>query len=149
MNVALRAAVPADAEWLVSWLPPLAATVGYDAAMLIERVGAKSASGVRVIVRDGIDAGVLSFREHRPARGSAIIDLVAMPARFARRGSGARAAALLEERLRRRGMRTLYAPAPEQHGIGVYFWIRLGYRPLPRADWPCETSGVAWFMRRI
>lgn len=149
MNLALRNATPADDEWLASWLPAVSATVGHDASRLIDQVHSGRADGVRVIMRDGEDAGVIAYRPHQPARGSAIIELVALPAEASRRGSGTRAAATLEDELRRHGIRAIYAPAPEQHGIDVYFWIRLGYRPLPRAEWPCDMPGVGWFIRRL
>ena len=31
----------------------------------------------------------------------------------------------------------------------VYFWIRLGYHPLLRPEWPCAREGVAWLTREI
>jgi hypothetical protein len=31
----------------------------------------------------------------------------------------------------------------------MYFWIRLGYRPLLRTEWPCERAGVAWLRREL
>jgi hypothetical protein len=91
--------------------------------------------------------GVVIWRTH--GRGVAIIGLIATPPEAARRGSGMQAAALLEDELRARGVRTVYAPAHAVHGIAMYFWIRLGYRPLLRGDWPCEREGVAWLMRRL
>jgi hypothetical protein len=35
------------------------------------------------------------------------------------------------------------------HGIDVYFWIRLGYHPLLRPEWPCEHAGVGWMLRQL
>ena len=62
---------------------------------------------------------------------------------------GMSAAALVEDAVRAEGVRTLYAPAPAVHGIATYFWIRLGYRPLLREEWPCERVGVAWLVREL
>ena len=59
------------------------------------------------------------------------------------------AAAVAERELLELGVRTVYAPAAEVHGIAVYFWIRLGYAPLQRAEWPCELRGVLWLRRDI
>jgi hypothetical protein len=59
------------------------------------------------------------------------------------------AAALLEVQLRKARIQRIYAPASAAHGIAVYFWIRLGYRPLLRADWPCNREGVAWLARDL
>jgi hypothetical protein len=59
------------------------------------------------------------------------------------------AAALIEGELCATGASRVYAPAPEVHGIAMYFWIRLGYRPLMRGEWPCEHDGVAWLVREL
>jgi len=141
VTVTLHPALVADETWLDGWLPAVAASVGYEA----ERGRAKRA----IIERDGAPVGVLMHREHAPRRGTAIIELVATPPEHARRGAGMEAAALLEEQLRARGFRTIYAPATAIHGIAMYFWIRLGYRPLLRGEWPCEREGVAWLLRRL
>lgn len=90
-----------------------------------------------------------SCLERAPRRNAAIIELVATPPSEARRGTGMAAAALVEEMLRTDGARAIYAPAPAVHGIDVYFWIRLGYGPLLRADWPCAAGGVAWMRRDL
>jgi GNAT superfamily N-acetyltransferase len=45
------------------------------------------------------------------------------------RGYGAEAAGLLLNRLRREGVRTVRALAPEGNGLAVYFWFRMGFRP--------------------
>ena len=58
-------------------------------------------------------------------------------------------AATAEREMRDRGIRRVYVPAPEVHGIAVYFWIRLGYAPLQRREWPCERPGVLWLRRDV
>jgi GNAT superfamily N-acetyltransferase len=137
VSVRLRAASPEDAAWLGAWLP---AVEGYVEETRAER---------RIIERDGDRAGIAIYRVHAPKRGAAIIELIATPPERARRGSGMRTIALLEDDLRARGVRMLYAPVAAAHGIAMYFWIRLGYRPLPRDAWPCERGGVVWLMRNI
>jgi hypothetical protein len=153
VNVALRALDRDDVAWLDTWLAPVAASAGYneiDAAAPGTWLDARSRKDrrlrPRVIERDGV-RGVLASRVHAPRRGAAIIEMVAAPPDRARRGSGMAAAALVEAELRAAGVRAVYAPAPAVHGIGVYFWIRLGYRPLPSAEWPCTRDGVAWLGR--
>jgi hypothetical protein len=155
VTIALRPLVDADAAWLDEWLAPVAASVGYDeidgarpGASLLERLRRDRGSRATVIVRDGSDAGLAVYRR-APKRGAALIEIVATPPSLARRGSGMMAAALIEQALRTDRVRTLYAPAPAMHGIAVYFWIRLGYRPLLRAQWPCEREGVAWLVREL
>ena len=142
VTVTLRAVSPTDEGWLDGWLPAVAASVGYEADV---GAGAKRS----IIEREGAPVGVLIHREHTPRRDAAIIELIGTPHEHARRGAGMEAAAALEDQLRARGTRTIYAPAPEIHGIAMYFWIRLGYRPLLRGEWPCKREGVAWLMRRL
>ena len=152
MTVALRPLRTVDDAWIDAWLPSAAASVGSDlsdAASLRQR-----GRHALVIERDGDAVGAVAYALHRPKRGAAIVEMIATPPEHARRGSGMAAATLLESMLRDAGVRTVYAPSPERHGIAMYFWIRLGYRPLLRRDWPCTRDsvacdGVAWLTRDI
>jgi hypothetical protein len=144
--------MPADQAWLDTWLPAVAASVGYEASspdraqkrLIIER----SELERRGTAAPGC-AGIIVYRTRTPARGAAIIELVATPPDHARHGAGMQAAALLEDQLRKARIQRIYAPASAAHGIAMYFWIRLGYRPLLRADWPCARDGVAWLARDL
>ena len=153
-TISLRTATRADSAWVDAWLPDVATSLGYDPAnqdrsqkRLIIRRDANGSRSAGDPARE--DVGVLIYRLSTPARGDAMIELVATPPQHARKGAGMAAAALLEEDLRRRGVRRVYAPAPAVHGIAMYFWIRLGYRPLLRGDWPCAREGVAWLVRDL
>jgi hypothetical protein len=153
VNVALRPLEDGDRAWLDGWLGAVTASVGYQAleeppgAWLGRRLARERRLRADVIERDGRAAGVVVYRARTPRRDAAIIELVATPPSEARRGTGMAAAALVEELLRAGGARVIYAPAPAVHGSDVYFWIRLGYRPLQRAAWPCALDGVAWMRR--
>lgn len=147
VSVSFRPLADADAAWIDAWLPAVAATVGAGAADFAS-LRAKGRSAL-VVRRDGTDVGVVAYALDRPRRGAATAELIATPPDNARKGSGMAAAALLESALRDAGMRTVYAPSPERHGIAMYFWIRLGYRPLLRGDWPWARDGVAWLARDI
>jgi GNAT superfamily N-acetyltransferase len=142
-DIALAPLTPDDAAWLDGWLPAVAARVGYDAG----RLRAKGIDA-RIITHEGERAGVVAFRTDR-RRGRAIIEVVATPPAHARHGIGMRAAAAIERELRDGGVRAVFAPASDRHGIAVYFWIRLGYRPLFRDGWPCERPGVIWLRRDL
>lgn len=145
----LRKAKRGDDAWLGAWLPDIARSFAYQPAAGADRR--------RVIMRRRADtgpgalerAGILFYRTHWPRLGDAVIELVATPAEHARRGAGMAAVALLEQEFHRRGIRRIFAPAPAGHGIAMYFWFRLGYRPLERDAWPCAREGVAWLVRRI
>jgi hypothetical protein len=146
VKVALREIRPDDAAWLATWLPEVAAGAGHADFDLDEWIATDS---VRIIVGNGTDAGVVGYRLHEPTRDAALLTMVAMPRDQARRGVGMAAAALIEGTLHDAGARVLYAPATATHGISMYFWIRLGYRPLPRTGWPCSRASVAWLSREI
>jgi hypothetical protein len=154
VNIQLRPVHATDAAWLDGWLPSVAASVGYDeidaarpTATLLERLRRERGLRAQIIVRDASDVGLVVYRVGAPRRGAAIVEIVATPPALSRRGSGMSAATLVDLALRADGVRTVYAPAPAIHGIATYFWIRLGYRPLMRADWPCQRAGVAWLVR--
>lgn len=155
MNVNLRPLATADAPWLDSWLGTVASVAGYvesdstTAASLLDRLHAERGLRCRILERDGEDVGLVVYRLQAPTRGAAIIEFVATPAAAARLGSGMRAAALIEEELLAARIKTVYAPAAAVHSIAIYFWIRLGYRPLLRSEWPCERAGVAWLRRDL
>ena len=152
----LRPVVEADVAWLDGWLTSVAASVAYGGVngagpglSLIERMRVERSLRARIIVRDGDDTGLAVYRVDAPRRRSAIIEIIATPPERARCGSGMGAAAAVEDELRAAGVRVAYAPAPAVHGIATYFWIRVGYRPLLRAAWPCERAGVAWLAREL
>jgi len=155
LNVALRPFDAGDSEWIDGWLGSIAASVGYKmnggspGEWLRGRLARERHLRVAVIERDGRAAGVIAYRMRAPRRNAAMIELVATSPSEARRGTGTAAAALVQEFLRTEGVRVAYAPAPAVHGIDVYFWIRLGYRPLPRGEWPCAVDGVAWMRRDL
>lgn len=154
MTVSLRPFVASDSAWVDGWLRPVAASVGYDEFEdeIPSRAWASAratAPAVRIIEREDEKVGVLIFRTRKARRAGVVIELVATPPHAARRGSGMQAAAQLEIELRAAGARSIYAPAPSIHGIAMYFWIRLGYRPILSPEWPCTLPGVAWLRRDL
>lgn len=58
------------------------------------------------------------------------------------RGLGGEAGIELERYLRRIGYERVYAPVPEGRGLAVYFWLRLGFRPLSLAESPKAPLGL-------
>ena len=152
MTVALRAYRSSDAEWLDTWLPATAGAAGYDtasSAALQQRLRDEKRLCARIITREGSAVGLIVFKVSAPKRGFACFEIVATPPDRARKGAGMMAAALAEQELRDVGVETAYAPAPAMHGISTYFWIRLGYAPVLRPEWPCEREGVAWLRRLL
>ena len=153
MTVTLRDLRLDDAAWLDGWLGACAQSVAYreiDASAptgsLFEHLNAENVYG-RVVVADGAAIGIAVWRLLPAA--AALIEFVGVQPSSGRRGYGHQAAERLAEALRADGVTALFAPAPAIHGIAVYFWIRLGFRPLLQVDWPCKREGLAWLVRDV
>ena len=84
------------------------------------------------------------------AFGAAHVKLLAVAPDKRRLGIGGRAALALERRLRRSAKR-LYVLVPSRIGIALYFWLRLGYRPLTQRDWPEAPADApsTWMVREL
>ena len=153
VTVSIRELRAGDDTWLDTWLGACAASVRYD----VITSDAPSASLHTATERDltakiivaAEPVGVITYRLDSPSQNDAIIEFVGIEPSFARRGHGQAGASLLEAELRAAGVRRIFAPAPEAHGIAMYFWIRLGYRPLLRGEWPCTRDAVAWLARDL
>jgi ribosomal protein S18 acetylase RimI-like enzyme len=68
-------------------------------------------------------------------RHTATISWVALAPGARRLGLGQDAVRLFEEAATRRGVRTFRATVDSSNGLALYFWLRLGYRPLDIRDW--------------
>jgi len=150
VNVALRDVQPNDGPWLDTWLGACAASVAYDTidpdAASLSLLKRLEAGGLLAkVIRTHQDIGIVAYRVDAPAT----IEFVGVQPTQARRGYGHAGAALVEEILRASGAGAIYAPASAIHGIAVYFWIRLGYRPLLQDEFPCKRDGVAWLKRDL
>lgn len=103
------------------------ATDGREAVIVRRETGERIGS-LRVELADGVL--VIQSLEIEPAlRGY---------------GLGSEAAGLVREAAER-DLRTLRAFAPGDNGLAVYFWIRMGLRPLPGEG----PEGGLWFERRV
>ena len=59
------------------------------------------------------------------------------------RGLGGEAGLAIERLVRDRvGVLNFYAGVPEGRGLAVYFWLRLGFRPLSIAEVPDAALGL-------
>lgn len=142
-----------SAAALAVWVPGVAASVGYvplvtaDAVLGLVVSEAKRAWRIDVSGEEQ-PAGLLLVRG--PEDGEGRILLVALRPELCRRGLGHRAALLAEERLAAEGARRVLAAVSARHGLSVYFWLRLGYRPLLSAAWPrCDLPDVGWMAREL
>jgi len=98
-----------------------------------------------VITRAGADEpiGLLRYRAGEPAEGWVTIGCVVLAEEERRRGLGADAVQLFEEAVARRyGVRHFRAGVDAGNGLSLYFWLRLGYRPL---GWAADEQGTGVF----
>jgi GNAT superfamily N-acetyltransferase len=103
-----------------------------------------------LLYHDDAGEAFLAYELHTPKRDAARIDLLAVAADKRRLGIGSRAALALEKRLARPAKR-IYVAVPARIGLALYFWLRLGYRPLTQGEWPQgpEDPPSAWMVREL
>lgn len=88
-----------------------------------------------VITRAGEDSpiGLLQFRTDMPSEGWVTIEDVALTEEVRRWGLGQEAVRVFEQDAVDRGLRHFATSIDPGQGLGLYFWLRLGYRPLDTA----------------
>ncbi len=95
--------------------------------------------------------GVLAYRLGHPERGWLSVEAVAVEPGLSGQGYDTEAVRLLEGEVLERGQASrICAPVRHDDGLGLYFWLRLGYRPArPDEDpWPGECpSGIICMIR--
>lgn len=152
-DVALRHLDAPAADALATWVPHVAAAVGFPPLASEDAVrGLAKETGLRVwridVTGEDGPAGVVLARD--PRDGDAQILFVALRSDLCRRGLGHRAALLAEGRLAAAGARRVLAAVSARHGLSVYFWLRLGYRPLLSSAWPpCDVADAGWMARAL
>ena len=130
-RVAVRPARASDGDALASWLgDALTAAVedGTEAARLLDVIerGVAAGAGVYAIEEWGSVVGVVLARAVDDGAATRFDALVVRP-EARRRGIGAKAMALVEEAT---GARRFLAETRARDGRALYFWLRLGYRPI-------------------
>ena len=146
----LRPLRATDIDTLSHWLPRAAAEARCERwssdGSLREATGQEH---IIVVSEDGPRA-LLEYETEAPIRGAAQIRFFAVEPHSRRLGIGGRAALALERRLTRSASR-LYVLVPERLGLALYFWLRLGYRPLTQSEWPAAPEGgtAAWMVRDL
>jgi GNAT superfamily N-acetyltransferase len=150
-GVALRPARAADIEPLSAWLPQVAAAVGC-ARFANEDALRDALREPNVLLGDEHDAPacLLHYEVCAPLPDAARVRLLAVDPARRRLGIGGRAAMALEERLVKKACR-LYVAVPSELGLALYFWLRLGYRPLTQAEWPAppDRAPSTWMVREL
>ncbi len=144
----LHAVRRSDIERLASWLPDVAELAGCPRWAVTDAL-VEVASSSQVLINEDASA-FIAFQTAAPEPDSAQVDFLAVAPEQRRLGIGGRMALGVERRLKKKAKR-LYALVPASIGLALYFWLRLGYRPLPRNDSPSVSSGdtSVWMVRSI
>ena len=139
-----------DIDAISTWLPPVARDLGYPAWESGEGLRLSAGPHDALIYDEAAGIAVLSYENASPEPDAARIHLLAVAPGRRRLGIGSRAALALERRLRASTAR-LYVVVPARLGLALYFWLRLGYRPLTQAGWPArpEQSPSLWMRREL
>ncbi len=96
--------------------------------------------------------GVLAYRLGYPERGWLSVEAVAVEPGLSGQGYDAEAVRLLEGEALERGLAgRFWAPVRHDDGLGLYFWLRLGYRPSAAGEnpWPGASPRDMVAMVRI
>jgi GNAT superfamily N-acetyltransferase len=150
-RVRLSALTPEALAGMSAWLAAALApewTIGDLEAAL------KTASGVLISDVDGEAIGLAVVQTDVPRPGCASVPLIAIEPSRRFRGLGGEAGIALDAQVRAAGYENVYAPVPDGRGLAVYFWLRLGFRPLRLDEAPGppigllgETRAGIWMLR--
>ena len=122
--------------WLEAALAPEWSLEALEAARV-------RSEGLLISDLEGTPVGLALVRLDIPSPGDATLVFLAMQPERRYRGLGGEAGLAVEQLLRERtGACRVYAGVPEGRGLAVYFWLRLGYRPLGTAEGPHLPLGL-------
>ena len=146
----LRTLAAADVAALAGWLPAAARQAGCDrwsdAEALREAIGSR-----QVLIASKHDAqSFIDYQMGAPARDAAHVRFLAVPSGQRRVGTGHQSALALEQRLPA-SIKRVYVSVPARLGLALYFWLRLGYRPLTQREWPAppDDPPSVWMVREL
>jgi GNAT superfamily N-acetyltransferase len=145
----LRPLRKTDIESL-AWLPAVAEKSGFDRWSSSDALGAAIGDNRLLCIDESGPQGIIEYALDHPVPAAACVRFLAVDPSHRRLGIGGRAALALERRLKRSTDR-IYVSVPARVGIALYFWLRLGYRPLTQADWPVapEDPPSTWMVREL
>jgi len=120
--------------WLETVLAPEWKLADLESAMA-------ATEGLLISDSDGAKIGVALVQRDAPSKGSASVPFIAIDRERRFRGLGGEAGLALDAYLRSQGVEKVYASVPDGRGLAVYFWLRLGLRPLLQGESPGAVLG--------
>jgi GNAT superfamily N-acetyltransferase len=143
----LRTATLEDVMSLGTWLSTSALSPDWQLQDLEETLLA--ATSLLISDRAGEALGLIVLLSDRPEPGDVSLPLVAVAPQRRFSGLGGEAVLAVEREARTRwGVQRCFAPVPDGRGLAVYFWLRLGYRPLTTQQAPWPLAGLSDEPRR-
>lgn len=122
--------------WLESALTPEWSVEDLHAAR-------NASEAVLIAGADGEPIGLAVLRAEYPGAADAAITFLAMQPERRFRGLGGEAGLAVEGLARERlGVHRVFVGVPEGRGLAVYFWLRLGFRPLSAVESPDARLGL-------
>jgi predicted N-acetyltransferase YhbS len=128
-RIALRSATEDDLSQIEPWYAEAAALACSDASLDERFTAAKSPQRELLVIATADDPapiGLLDYRIGFPAKGWLATGFLALAAGHRGWGYGSEAVRLVEESA---GATCFLAEVDVRNGLGLYFWLRLGYRP--------------------
>jgi GNAT superfamily N-acetyltransferase len=138
-RVRLSTLSPTDSEAIAAWLPDALAP---EWGLADFRSALSEAGGVLISDAEGEPIGVAVVQADTPRPACAAVPLIAVAPARRFRGLGGEAGLALSRHLRASGFDKVYAAIPDGRGLAVYFWLRLGFRPLRSTEWPGPVTGL-------
>ncbi len=135
-RVSLRPFRDGDSAAVEAWYQEAVAVAGIPHPRPLSRSAGEGrsvdprSSGVLVIEREG-ESEPIGIVEHELGGGWLTVPFIALAKAYRGWGYGSEAVRLLEEWAVREGsVERFRADVPVRNGLGLYFWLRLGYRPV-------------------
>ena len=106
-----------------------------------------------LVSREAIGVAAMNFDQPLPRTASISFLTIDPERRY--RGLGGEAGLAIDRQIRRNlGIDRVFVPIPDGRGLAVYFWLRLGFRPLQKSEAPWPLAGLSatprpgiWLMR--
>jgi GNAT superfamily N-acetyltransferase len=138
-RVRLSALTPEALARMAGWLP---ASLAPEWTLTDLESALEAATGVLISDADETPIGLALVRLDAPAAGCASVPLITIDPERRFRGLGGEAGIALDRHMRASGFEKVYAAIPDGRGLAVYFWLRLGFRPLTTPEWPGPVTGL-------